>query len=148
MIKLTTDDRQNEPINHRLRAGQENSHFRLPMKAVHLLWTHRSSSHVPCPFPSFKRTLLSVKAKVWFKQPSWRKGGLNSFTSFRTSFLWYLLPTSLPSMSSWSPSACRSNPTMQRLCSSNFFLAGKLLCVAYSPGLVLKAMDYNSFLSF
>jgi len=36
-IKLTTDDRQNEPINHRLRAGQESSNFGLPMKAVCLL---------------------------------------------------------------------------------------------------------------
>jgi len=32
-----TDDRQNEPINHRLRAGQESSNFGLPMKAVCLL---------------------------------------------------------------------------------------------------------------
>lgn len=37
VIKLTSYDRQNEPINHTLRAGQESSHFRLPMKAVRLL---------------------------------------------------------------------------------------------------------------
>lgn len=84
VIKLTTDNRQNEPINHRLRAGQESSHCCLPMKAVRLLWTHRSSSLVPCLFPSFKRTLLSVRAKVWFKQPSRRKRGLNSLSKLRS----------------------------------------------------------------
>lgn len=112
VIKLTTDDRQNEPINHRLRAGQESSNFVLPMKAVRLLWTQVIKS---CPLFSpiiYKRTLLSVRGEVWIKQPSRRKGGLNSLTSFRTPFLWYLLPTGLPSMSSWSPSACRSNPTV------------------------------------
>lgn len=88
VIKLTSYDRQNEPINHRLRAGQESSHFRLPMKAVRLLWTRRSSSHVPCPLPSFRRTLLSVRAKFGLSNQEEAKGAwtLSELHSCDTSF--------------------------------------------------------------
>lgn len=87
------------------------THFLLTMNTVCLLWSSPVIS---------RHSYMSVQDKVWFAQPSrdhlsqnirTMEGAWTLSPFFRSSLLWYLLPTSLPSMSSCSLGACRSNST-------------------------------------